>query len=140
MTPQFQDFEQFWRHYVRQHAQPATRRWHFIGTTAALAAGITAIVSRSWWVLGLAPVVGYGLSWLSHAIVEQNRPASFTHPWWSLRADARMWALIATGQMQRAVDEAMNEPLLAAKELDIGIGGVTPLDGATSDLPVRPAD
>jgi hypothetical protein len=46
----------------------------------------------------LLPVVGYGFAWVGHFFFEQNRPATFIYPAFSLFGDFRMWFEIATGQ------------------------------------------
>lgn len=95
----FESFAEFWPFYVREHSRRATRFWHFCGTTAALALLIAAMARGYWPALLAVPVCGYAFAWLSHLLVEKNRPATFTYPLWSLLADFKMWGLIATGRM-----------------------------------------
>lgn len=100
-VPRFECFNQFWRYYLAEHRQPATRAWHFAATSAA-AIGLGAIVAtRHWRWLPAVPLAGYGLAWLSHAAIEGNRPTTVHYPLWSLAADLKMWALIASGRMRR---------------------------------------
>ena len=101
-------FEQFWPIYVRGHSRPATRTLHFIGTTGALTLLVVTAVfwPAKWWMWLLIPVVGYGFAWFSHAFTEHNKPLTFGRPWWSLRADFRMWWLMLMGGMRGEVEKA----------------------------------
>lgn len=103
MADQMRSFEEFWPYYVGEHSRPATRLWHWIGSSLALVVVAAAIWTRHWWLLAVAPVCGYGLAWISHFWLEHNRPATFRHPLWSLRGDCRMWLLMATGRMAKEV-------------------------------------
>ena len=107
-------FEEFWPFYVREHAKKLTRTIHFIGTTAALAAVATAIVTRRGRFLALAPLAGYSAAWFSHFFVEENRPATFKYPLWSLRGDLKMWGLMVAGEMDAEIERITAEA--AAKE------------------------
>lgn len=101
--PRYLSYEAFWPFYVSQHRNPINRRLHFIGTTlvlAALSAGV--LVSPAWALL--APLAGYGFAWVGHFAFEGNRPATFTYPLWSLRADFRMFRRMLAGQMDREVE------------------------------------
>lgn len=99
----YASFEEFWPSYVRAHASKLNRWLHFVGTSGALACTVAAGVTKRRWLLGLAPVVGYGFAWVGHFAVEKNRPATFSHPLWSLRGDALMWWMTLRGSMDAEV-------------------------------------
>jgi hypothetical protein len=109
MGARFRDFEEFWPYYMREHGKKATRSMHFAGTTAAAACLVAAAVTRraSW--VGVALVAGYGPAWISHFFIENNRPATFQHPLWSLRGDLRMWRHIAAGTMDAELERLRRE-------------------------------
>jgi hypothetical protein len=96
-------YREFWPFYISQHRQPGTRALHFIGTTGAILCLIAAIVTQTWWFLLLVPVAGYGPAWLAHLLVERNRPATFTHPLWSLIGDFHMYGLMWLGRMDAEI-------------------------------------
>ena len=99
MAERFSSFGDFWPFYLREHARPATRAVHIGGTWVAVAVLATGVLSGPWWLVPLAPVVGYGCAWASHMLIERNRPATFTHPAWSLRGDLQLTWLAATGRL-----------------------------------------
>ena len=111
-------FAEFWPYYVRQHAKPATRLLHAIGSTLAIVV-IAIALAVDPWILLLAPLVGYGFAWYAHFFVERNRPASFVHPFWSLAADYRMLFLMIAGRMD---DEVARHGTAPAASSAVGAG------------------
>ena len=104
----FASFREFWPYYVQEHQDPACRALHFIGTTLAALCLLALLITGNYWWLLAAPLCGYGPSWIGHFAIEGNRPAAFRYPLWSLRADAKMWLLMATGQMAKEVASAIS--------------------------------
>lgn len=98
-------YRDFWPHYLREHAKPATRRLHYIGTTLTFAALAAGVLLNAWWLLAI-PLAGYGFAWGAHFGVERNRPATFTYPLWSLVSDYRMFFLWIGGRLGAHLKQA----------------------------------
>jgi hypothetical protein len=83
----FRSFADFYPFYLSEHSNPACRRLHFVGTALVLVSLVAAaITGAAWWLLA-APIAGYGFAWVGHFFFQHNRPATFTHPWYSLAGD-----------------------------------------------------
>lgn len=96
---EFARFSDFYPFYLSQHDDRRCRRMHFIGSVGVLAVLATALLSRNpWWLLA-APLVGYGCAWIGHFRYEKNRPATFTHPLYSLMGDWVMFWQMLTGRL-----------------------------------------
>jgi hypothetical protein len=91
---------------LRAHGHPATRALHYVGSLLALAAIVMAAMTRDWWWLIAAPLIGYGFAWIAHFFVEGNRPETFGHPLWSLASDFRMLGLFLSGRLGREMRAA----------------------------------
>ncbi len=102
----FDTFEEFWPFYVMEHALPATRWFHFVGTSLGAALAIAGVVTGHYWLIPVGVVSGYGPAWISHFFIEKNKPASFKQPVYSFMGDWKMWLLIVTGRMGAEVEKA----------------------------------
>ena len=99
MAQGFESFAQFYPFYLSQHGNATCRRLHFVGTSLVIGCVIAAVTSHNaWWLLG-APLYGYGFAWIGHFFFEKNRPATFTHPWYSFIGDWAMYKDILIGKI-----------------------------------------
>ncbi len=106
MSEQIANYAGFWPHYLREHANPLTRALHYLGTLGAIALLVLAVALESWWYVPAAVICGYAFAWIGHAFIERNRPATFTHPLWSLYSDTRMCILMLTGRLGPELERA----------------------------------
>ena len=101
-----QNYEDFWLFYLKEHAQPATRYIHYVGTTIGLIFFLTAVILLKPWMILAGLVSGYFFAWLSHFLVEKNRPATFQYPLWSFYSDFRMYFLFVSGKLPPHLERA----------------------------------
>ena len=96
----FSSFAEFYPFYLGEHANRTCRRLHSAGTSLVIGCVLAAIAARNpWWLLA-APVCGYGFAWVGHFFFEHNRPATFSHPLYSLAGDWVMCAQMLTGRIR----------------------------------------
>ena len=88
----YTSFAAFYPHYLRAHQNRTNRRLHFFGTTLVILLLASSLAMGAWAWLLLVPVAGYGPAWAGHFYFERNRPATFSHPLYSLIGDFRMSA------------------------------------------------
>jgi hypothetical protein len=99
MSTPFASFRDFYPFYLSEHMDPTCRRLHFAGSSLVLIVFVTACVSRHWMLLWLLPLLGYGFAWVGHFFFEHNRPATFTHPFYSFAGDWVMYWQMVTGRI-----------------------------------------
>jgi len=102
-------YAEFWDFYVAEHSQPLTRLLHFIGTSLGLVLLVWIARRGSWLYLPVCFVVGYAFAWVSHFVIEKNRPATFKYPLWSFISDYKMMFYMLTGRMNAEVERVSNK-------------------------------
>jgi len=95
----YASFREFYPFYLSEHANRLCRRMHFVGSTLVLLTLVWLGVSGRWAFWWLLPVFGYGCAWIGHFFFEKNRPATFTHPLYSLVGDWVMYAGMLRGKV-----------------------------------------
>ncbi|UVK81830.1 DUF962 domain-containing protein [Pseudomonas sichuanensis] len=98
-TAQFRSFAEFYPYYLGEHSNPTCRRLHFVGTSLVIALLAYTLASGKWLLLLAVPLAGYCFAWAGHFFFEKNRPATFTHPWYSLIGDFAMFRDILLGRL-----------------------------------------
>ncbi len=97
---QFDSFKAFYPYYLAEHSNLICRRLHVVGSIlVVLLVGFT-VLTQQWYWLWLVPVIGYGFAWVGHFFFEKNRPATFTHPLYSLAGDWVMFWQVITGKIK----------------------------------------
>jgi hypothetical protein len=103
-------YPEFWHYYLREHAKPATRVWHYLGTSLTILCLVAALVLRQPWFLLASVILGYAPAWIGHFTSEHNRPATFRYPLWSLASDFRMFGVWLSGGLARELTAAGVDP------------------------------
>jgi hypothetical protein len=103
-------YPEFWRYYLREHARPVTRAWHYLGTSLTLLFLVAAVLWREPWFLLASVILGYASAWIGHFTSEHNRPATFRYPLWSLLSDFRMFGTWLSGNLTRELVAAGVSP------------------------------
>ena len=96
----FRTFADFYPFYLGEHRNPMCRRLHFIGTSIAAVLLVSAVVTQYWWLIAVALVEGYAFAWVGHYFFEHNRPATFSHPWYSLAGDFVLFRDMLSGRIR----------------------------------------
>ena len=98
--PEFARFSDFYPFYLSEHHNAISRRLHVVGTGLVLLVLIASVLSHQPKWLLLLPLLGYGPAWIGHFFFEKNRPATFSHPFYSLAGDFRMFGDVITRRIK----------------------------------------
>ncbi|MBL0065052.1 MAG: DUF962 domain-containing protein [Bacteroidetes bacterium] len=101
MEKKYKSFKEFYPYYLSEHRRPMTQAFHFFGTFLVILLFLYGIFMQSGTSLILMPIAGYGFAWISHLLIEKNKPATFTYPLWSLGSDFVMFWEILTGKIKK---------------------------------------
>jgi hypothetical protein len=93
-------FEEFWPHYLAAHSKVGTRAVHYAAPAAGLVFALGCIATGNPLLALATPAVIYLPIFCSHWFIEGNSPKTFGNPLWSIRAEARMVYLAATGKLR----------------------------------------
>jgi hypothetical protein len=102
MHREYTTFKSFYPFYLSQHSNPISRKLHYLGTGLVIALLVAVVINGQWQGLLLLPVLGYLFAWVGHFFFEKNRPATFTYPLYSLRADFLMLFEALTGRLDHS--------------------------------------
>ena len=100
MSEPYSSFREFYPFYLSEHRDRTCRRLHVVGSALVLACIVLSLLLRNAWWLGGAVVAGYGFAWVGHFFFERNRPATFSHPIYSLIGDWAMFRDVLTGRIR----------------------------------------
>lgn len=91
----YQSLKEFYPFYLTEHRDFTCRVLHFIGTGLVLISFLIFLITLNWVFLAIIPFLGYGFAWVGHFFFEQNKPATFQYPGYSLASDFIMfWDLL----------------------------------------------
>lgn len=99
-SKKFSSFAEFYRAYLAEHRTPGCRLMHVLGLVLAVSAVVTFGFTGKWWLLALAPVLGYGMSWIGHYVFEHNHPVAFNYPVYSFLGDWTMAFEVLRGKLR----------------------------------------
>ncbi len=100
MAERIKTFNEFYTLYLKEHSKMWTRILHFVGTLLIFAVIMYVLQSGKERFLWYIPIFGYGFAWVSHAMVEKNRPTTFKYPVWSLISDFKMFFELLIGKQK----------------------------------------
>ena len=102
-------YDQFWPEYLKDHSKPLTRYIHFGGTAIALIILAWISLSGNWLSIWQVLLCAYLPAWISHFLIEGNKPCSFKSPFFAAFSNIRMFFLFLTGRLKGELHKAQIE-------------------------------
>lgn len=101
----YNTFWEFYPFYLSQHANATNKKFHCLATICFIIINIVNIlrsftVSVPYYHWLAAPIAGYGFAWIGHFFFENNIPATFKHPIYSIMGDFVMMTDILRGRIK----------------------------------------
>ncbi len=84
---EYRSLKEFYPFYLSEHQNGVSRILHFIGTGLVILSFLVFCFTFNYWYLIIIPFLGYGFAWVGHFFFEQNKPATFQYPGYSLASD-----------------------------------------------------
>lgn len=95
----YKTFNEFFPYYLSVHSHRSTKWIHAVTTSFAMVFLVITLVTGKLAYVVSAWVATYAILFLSHFLIEKNRPATFRYPWWSILADFKMAYLLFKGKL-----------------------------------------
>jgi hypothetical protein len=83
----FNSFKEFYPYYLNEHSNQTCRQLHFVGSTLVLVLMVLGFWTSKTGYFFMMPIAGYAFAWVGHFFFEQNKPATFKYPLYSLIGD-----------------------------------------------------
>lgn len=99
MSEEFEDFDEYWAHYLTQHDETLTRLAHAAGTAGGAALIVAGLLRGRVSRVALGLALGTVPAYLSHVLVEENSADCLKHPVWKQRADLRLARLVVQDEL-----------------------------------------
>jgi hypothetical protein len=98
MGKEYKSLDEFYKFYKKEHGKTGTRVLHVVGTTLFLGQATSGVALQKPQLVLSGIVSAYACAWIGHFFVEQNRPATFKYPFYSLLSDFKMFWNIISGR------------------------------------------
>jgi len=95
----YETYAEFWPFFLSELRKSETRSLYYFDTGLGIALMVVAVILLDWTLIPAALISGYLGAWISHFVVEHNRPVTFTYPVWSFASDFRMLGHCLVGKL-----------------------------------------